>query len=210
MHISSIRYFLNNLRVALAITLATAAGITASHADGLPDPGTDIVNGCTALVGTDPQNDFFSPKGVTWGIVVRANGTVEHIDQSFAAAKAGNMPVFVSPHDHGRQFEGSGADWIKQYKRYKRYINDIALQLRKRGIHKVILTGMSANLCTESRTPELIEQGFEAMAVSDATTAAQLPGPDGDQAASVTFRMIASHVADTITVVTAIKTTSAN
>ena len=36
----------------------------------------------TALVITDPQNDFLSPSGVTWGLVgesVLENGTVEHI-----------------------------------------------------------------------------------------------------------------------------------
>ena len=40
------------------------------------------------------------------------NGTVENIDQLFAAAKATGMPVFISPHyyfehDHRWQFEGT-------------------------------------------------------------------------------------------------------
>ena len=38
----------------------------------------------TAIVVTDPQNDFLSPDGVTWELVggsVEANGTVEHIEQ---------------------------------------------------------------------------------------------------------------------------------
>ncbi len=37
----------------------------------------------TALVITDPQNDFLSPKGVAWEMVgdsVRENSTVEHIE----------------------------------------------------------------------------------------------------------------------------------
>ena len=37
----------------------------------------------TALVITDPQNDFLSPDGVTWGVVgknVEENGTVENIE----------------------------------------------------------------------------------------------------------------------------------
>ena len=37
----------------------------------------------TALVITDPQNDFLSPEGVTWGLVgdsVTANGTVDNIE----------------------------------------------------------------------------------------------------------------------------------
>ena len=34
------------------------------------------------------------------------------------------------------------------------------LQLRKRGIGKVILAGMSANLCVEAHMRELLERGF--------------------------------------------------
>ena len=55
----------------------------------------------TALVITDPQNDFLSPDGATWGLVgesVEANGTVEHIEQLFKAAKERGYDVFVSPH----------------------------------------------------------------------------------------------------------------
>ena len=58
-------------------------------------------------------------------------------------------------------FAGSGADWLDRckpmiedgqtvvvspHKVYGPETNDLALQLRKRGITKVILTGMSANL----------------------------------------------------------------
>lgn len=68
-----------------------------------------------ALVVTDPQNDFLSPDGVTWGVVgesVTENGTVEHIEQLFTAAHENNVPVFISPHyyfehDHGWKFEGA-------------------------------------------------------------------------------------------------------
>lgn len=208
----------------------------------LPNPGMEIDLERTALVITDPQNDFLSPEGVTWGVVgknVTANGTVEHIEQLFKAAKAAGIPVFVSPHyyyptDHGWKFEGaletmmhsigmfdrkgpldltdfkgSGADWLARYKPYiedgktvvsnphKVYgpeTNDLVLQLRKRGIDKVILGGMSANLCTESHMRELIEQGFEVVVVSDATAAAQVPDGDGYAAAVTNFRFIASGV----------------
>ncbi|GAI80156.1 unnamed protein product [marine sediment metagenome] len=115
-------------------------------------------------------------------------------------------------------FEGSGADWLAQYKPYINdgatvvtsphkvfgpETNDLVLQLRKQGIDKVIIAGMSANLCTESHMRELQEQGFEVMVVTDATAAAQLPGLDGYAAALTNFRMIASHVADTDTTVIA-------
>ena len=36
---------------------------------GLPDPGMKIDPENTALLITDPQNDFLSPEGVMWGVV---------------------------------------------------------------------------------------------------------------------------------------------
>ena len=56
----------------LANTLGTVALLTAAVSTtlaALPDPGMQIEKGRTALVVTDPQNDFLSPKGVTWGVV---------------------------------------------------------------------------------------------------------------------------------------------
>ena len=221
----------------LALAVVGSVAIAA-----LPDPGVDIVPGRTALVITDPQNDFLSPKGVTWGVVgksVTENNTVENIESLFKAAKANDIPVFISPHyyyptDHGWQFEGalerlmhnigmfdrkgalstegfegSGADWLARYKPYindgetvvssphKVYgpeTNDLVLQLRKRGIDKVILGGMSANLCTESHMRELMEQGFEVAVVSDATAAAIVEEGDGYESALVNFRFIANTV----------------
>jgi len=229
----------NILSTAALLLTLVIPGI--SNAD-LPDPGMEVVKGRTALVITDPQNDFLSPKGVTWGVVgksVTENNTVENIDNLFKSAKAHDMPVFVSPHyyfphDHGWKFEGalealmhkigmfdrkdalsvegfegSGADWLEQYKKYiqdgktvvtsphKVYgpeTNDLVLQLRKQGIDKIILAGMSANLCTESHMRELMEQGFEVAVVSDATAAAQVAEGDGYQAALVNFRFIANTV----------------
>ncbi|BDD10519.1 isochorismatase [Fulvitalea axinellae] len=208
----------------------------------LPDPGF-TVDEHTAIVITDPQNDFLSPNGVTWGVVgksVEENNTVENIETLFELGQKADLPVFVSPHyyyahDHKwefegalealmhkigmfdrkgplttENFEGSGADWLERYKKhinngkavvtsphkvYGPETNDLVLQLRKRGINKVILGGMSANLCTESHLRELVEQGFEVAVVKDATAAAVIPGKiDGYQAALVNFRMIASHV----------------
>ena len=59
----------------------------------------------TGIVITDPQNDFLSPEGVTWGLVgqsVTDNGTVEHIEQLLKAAKEADMGVFISPHYYYR------------------------------------------------------------------------------------------------------------
>ncbi len=108
--------------------------------------------------------------------------------------------------------DGSGADWLNELKPYiqdnetvvvsphKVYgpeTNDLALQLRKRGIDKVILAGMSANLCVESHLRELLEQGFEVMVVSDATAAARVPEGDGYETALVNFRYLANTVRNT-------------
>jgi len=211
---------------------------------GLPNPGMSITQGRTALVVTDPQNDFLSPEGVTWGVVgasVTANDTVKHIGQLFESAKKNDIPVFISPHyyfptDDGWQFggavetmmhaigmfsrsgalnvegfSGSGADWLEVYKPYiedgntivssphKVYgpeSNDLVLQLRKRGVEKIILAGMSANLCVESHLRELLEAGFEVSVVTDATAAAIVPddGLDGYQAALTNFRFLASEL----------------
>ena len=69
----------------------------------------------TALVVTDPQVDFLSPDGVTWGVVgksVEEHNTVPNIGRLFAAAKQANLTVAVSPHyyyptDGGWKFEGA-------------------------------------------------------------------------------------------------------
>lgn len=71
------------------------------------------------------------------------------------------------------------------------------MQLRKRGIDKVILAGMSANLCIESHMREFLEQGFEVAVVKDATAAAKVPEGDGYAAALVNFRFLANTVMST-------------
>lgn len=208
----------------------------------LPDPGMAVDRRRTALVITDPQNDFLHPNGVAWGVVgesVTKNNTVTNLEVLFRTATEIEMPIFISPHyyyptDHGwafegalekvmhdinmfdrkgalslEGFEGSGADWLGQYKSYiddgktvivsphKVYgpeTNDLVLQLRKRGIDKVILAGMSANLCVESHMRELLEQGFEVAVVTDATAAAIVEEGDGYETAMVNFRFLANTV----------------
>ncbi|PSN19649.1 isochorismatase [filamentous cyanobacterium CCP5] len=105
--------------------------------------------------------------------------------------------------------EGSGADWLDIYKPYiedgKTVIcsphkvygpenNDLILQLRKQRIDKVILGGMSSNLCVESHLRELLEQGFEVAVVKDATAGAKVPEGDGYASALVNYRMLANTV----------------
>ena len=225
---------------------------------GLPETSMTVTRGNTALVITDPQIDFLSPKGVTWGVVgksVTDNNTVKNIETLLKAAKANGIPVFISPHyyfptDKGWKFEGSleklmhsigmfdrkgpldlsgfensGADFLALYKPYindgKTVIasphkvygpenNDLMLQLRKRGIDKVILAGMSANLCVESHMREMLERGFEVAVVKDATAAAIVPEGDGYAAALVNFRFIANDVLDTKEAVNAMGKSAGN
>jgi nicotinamidase-related amidase len=223
--------------------VAVVAGARVATAQ-LPEP-TMQIDERTALVITDPQNDFLSPDGVAWGAVgasVQEHGTVANIEALLRAAKETGIPVFISPHyyyptDNEWQFEGtlevlmhninmfdrtgqltvegfhgSGADWLAQYKPFiedgatvvtsphKVYgpeANDLVLQLRKRGIDRVVLAGMSANLCVESHLRELLEQGFEVAVVTDGTAAAVFPGLDGYQAAMTNFRFIANDLLTT-------------
>ena len=240
------------------ILTATLAFATSAANAGLPNPGMEIDPERTALVLTDPQNDFLSPDGVTWGVVgesVQENNTVANIETLLALAKKVDMPVFISPHyyyptDKGWKFEGalevlmhnigmfdskaplslegfkdSGADWLARYKPFiedgktvvtsphKVYgpeANDLVLQLRKRKIDKIVLAGMSANLCVESHLRELLEQGFEVAVVKDATAAAKVPEGDGYQAAMVNFRFIANAVWTTEEATQAIEKSFAN
>jgi len=110
-------------------------------------------------------------------------------------------------------FSGSGADWLERYKPYiedgKTIVcsphkvygpenNDLVLQLRKRGIGKVILGDISANLCVEAHLRELLEQGFEVAAVKDATAGARHPElGDRYQAALVNYGYMANAVLTT-------------
>ena len=206
----------------------------------------DIAPSDTAIVITDPQNDFLSPDGVAWGLVgasVEENETVANLGSLLESAQANGYTVFVSPHyyfptDQDWQFggtvevlmhdinmfdrsgaltmdgfAGSGADWLEElrpylesdgtvvaspHKVYGPASNDLSLQLRKRGFDKVVLGGMSANLCVESHLRQLLEEGFEVAVVKDATAAAQHPDlGDGYAAAVVNFGYLASEVLST-------------
>lgn len=179
-----------------------------------------------------PQGATWSMVGAS----ITENDTVANIGRLFQAAKAAAITVAVSPHyyypqDHEwhfggplekvmhsigmfdrkgsltvDEFEGSGADFLEEYKPYildgktviasphKVYgpeTNDLVLQLRKKGVSQVILAGMAANMCIESHLRELIEQGFEVAVVRDATAGLRLPDGDGYLAAIINYRFLA-------------------
>ena len=97
----------------IVVFVFLVAGISSVYAQ-LPDPGFEI-DEVTAIVITDPQNDFLSPQGVTWGVVgesVTANNTVANLETLFQLAEANGIQVFISPHyyykhDHTWKFEGA-------------------------------------------------------------------------------------------------------
>jgi nicotinamidase-related amidase len=107
----------------------------------------------------------------------------------------------------------SGADWLERFKPYiedgKTVVasphkvfgpqtNDLELQLRKRGIGKIILGGMLANMCVESHLRELLERGFEVAVVKDAVAGPRHPEwGDGYQAAIINYRFLAHAVLST-------------
>ncbi len=174
---------------------------------------------------------------------LRENNTIANMEHLFIAAKAQGFEVFISPHyfypiDKGWKFngpletdevnsgmfarkgilnldslEGSGADWLGQFKPYiedrKTIVvaphrvfgpetNDLVLQLRKRKISKVILGGMLANMCVESHLRELLEQGFEVAVAKDATAAPKHPEWGyGYEAALINYACLAHAVLTT-------------
>ena len=187
------------------------------------------------------------------GDSVTENNTVDNIGRLMKAAKDAGLVVAISPHyyyptDHGWKFggpleklmhaigmfdrkgplttdgfEGSGADFMPQYKAliedgqtiiasphkvYGPEANDLNLQLRKAGVDKIILAGMSANLCVQAHLHELLEQGYEVAVVRDATAAARLPEGDGYLAAIINFRYIANALWTTDEAVELIQTSA--
>ncbi len=145
---------------------------------------------------------YYYPTDRGW----KFGGTIEnvmHDIKMFARSGALNL----------EGFSGSGADWLERYKPYiddgKTVVcsphkvcgpenNDVALQLSKRGINKVILGGMSANLCVESHMRELLERGFEVAVVKAATAGARHPKlGDGYQAALINYGYMANAVLTT-------------
>lgn len=80
----------------------------------LPATGFKLKRDEAALVVIDPQNDFLSPKGVTWPFVgecITENNMVNNLHALLKTAKGIGLTVAVSPHyyyptDHGWDFGG--------------------------------------------------------------------------------------------------------
>lgn len=161
---------------------------------------------------------FRAAKGRDFGVFISPHYLYPH-DQAwrFGGAVEKSMLAekeFFRPDPLGRDgFVGSGADWLARYKPHiedgKTVVvsphkawgpqtNDLVFQLRKRGINRIVLAGMLANLCVESHLRELIEQGFEVAVVKDATAGPRHPTiGDGYTAALVNYGFIANAVLTT-------------
>ncbi|MBI3214993.1 MAG: cysteine hydrolase [Mycobacterium sp.] len=151
---------------------------------------------------------YFYPTDHTWLF----NGPLESNElQTNTFARSGALSL--------DGFADSGADWLEEFKPYinnaKTVVasphkvwgpttNDLVLQLRKRGISRVILCGMLANICVESHLRELLENGFEVYVVHDATAGPRHPDwGDGYQAALINYRFLAHAVVSTDEIVSA-------
>lgn len=162
----------------------------------------------TAGYGVFISPHYFYPTDHTWLI----NGPLESDEfRSNSFARAGALTL--------EGFTGSGADWLDEFKPYiedgKTVIasphkvwspqsNDLVLQLRKRGVSKVILCGMLANMCVESHLRDLLENGFEVAVVRDATAGPRHPTRgDGYQAALINYAFLAHAVVSTAEIVSA-------
>ena len=145
---------------------------------------------------------YFYPTDNGW----KMNGPLETDEfQNHSFARTGSLDL--------TGFPNSGADWLDRFKPYindgKTIVvsphkvfgpqtNDLVLQLRKRGIAKIILGGMLANMCVESHLREFIEQGFEVTVVKDATAGPRHPvWGDGYQAAMINYQFLAHAVLST-------------
>lgn len=81
-----------------------------------------------ALVVTDPQIDFLSPKGAAWGAFgesITEHDTVANLGRLFAAAKQAGIPVLISPHyyypyDHQWTFAAGGETLMHKLRMFDR------------------------------------------------------------------------------------------
>ncbi len=156
------------------------------------------VNGYEVFI----SRHYFYPRDNGWNF----NGPLETDEfktRSFARTGALNLTGFAN----------SGADWLDRFKPYiedgktivvsphkvwSPQTNDLTLQLRKRGMSKVLLGGMLANVCVESHLRDLLEQGFEVAIVKDSAAGPRHPvWGDGYQAAMINYRFLAHAVLST-------------
>lgn len=142
---------------------------------------------------------YFYPTDAGW----THNGPLESVEfQTHTFARRGPLTL--------EGFRQSGADWVERFKPYidngKTIIcsphkvfgpqtNNVVLQLAKRGINKVLLGGMIANMCVESHLRHFLDVGLEIAVIKDATAGPRYAAwGDGYQAAMINYRYLAHAV----------------
>lgn len=110
------------------------------------------------------------------------------------------------------QFEGSKADWLPYFKQYiyrnnvtitaphKSYCSintDLLVQLRRKGINKIILCGMAGNTCVDCHLRSLLKQGFEVAIVTDATGLSKLNNFDTPETTQKNFAALSNKTYST-------------
>ena len=142
---------------------------------------------------------YFYPTDSGW----THNGPLESVEfQTHTFARRGPLTL--------EGFRESGADWVARFKPYidddqtivcsphkvfGPQTNDAVLQLGKRGINKVVLGGMIANMCVESHLRHFLDVGLEIAVVKDATAGPRHPvWGDGYQAAMINYQYLAHAV----------------
>ena len=97
----------------------------------------------TALLITDPQNDFLAESGVAYGLVkdnLAELDTVKNIESLLKIASENNWPIFISPHyyfEHDKKWQHRGA--------LQKTIHEIDMYRVENKQGKVDLTGTGAD-----------------------------------------------------------------
>ncbi|WP_424137102.1 cysteine hydrolase [Roseomonas chloroacetimidivorans] len=94
----------------------------------LPMVGMDLDLSRTALLVTDPQIDFLSPRGAAWSVFgesITEHRTVENLGRLFEASKRAGIPVVISPHyyypfDHRWNFAATGETLMHKLRMFDR------------------------------------------------------------------------------------------
>lgn len=114
------------------------------------------------------------------------------------AARRNGFRVLVARHyfyatDDGSRFASPGEE-----EHETEMFIDLVVTLRGHGVRQVILGGMSANICVESRLRDLLELGFSVVVARDATTGPRPPDwGDGYSAGQLDFAFLAHAVRST-------------
>lgn len=174
----------------------------------LPKSGMALDLERTALVVIDPQVGFLRRSSVAWpALSERAaeHTAVRNMGRLFEASKRAGITAAIALTLGG--FRGTASGFLPDLKRYIEdgstiiceshtlsilRVNDLGVQLRKRRVSQVVLSGMIATLPMEAHLRDFLEQGFEIAVVRDALAGPRLPEGNGYLSALVNFRCIAN------------------